>query len=146
MNTGKVVANAGSHRIMYALSFGPAPSRELKVIAGAINSVSRFDGEYMARLVSNGFVRRHEGDKWALTKRGHEKLEELGPAKGLRPRRAPSAALQAVVDRPIYDPSAEIPMPIRPGAEDFLKYPSRMGNRLYYRDGRIETIGETNGN
>ena len=144
MNTGKVVANAGSHRIMYALSFGPAHSKDLKVIAGAINSVSRFDGEYMARLVSNGFVRRVE-DRWALTKRGHEKLEELGPAKGIRLRRSYSPVLQAVIDRPPYDPSQEIPTPRRPGSEDFLKYPSRMGNKLYYRDGRIETIGETNG-
>jgi predicted transcriptional regulator len=145
VNTGKVVANAGSHRIMYALSFGPAPSKELKVIAGAINSVSRFDGEYMARLVSNGFVRRHEGDRWALTKRGHEKLQELGPCRGLRPRRAPPPQLQAVIDRPTYNPSDEKPLPMRPGSEDFLKYPSRMGNTLYYRDGRIELIGEDDG-
>lgn len=31
---------------------------------------------------------------------------------------------------------------VRPGALDFLQCPSRMGNRLYYRDGRVEHIGE----
>lgn len=33
-----------------------------------------------------------------------------------------------------------IPEPIRAGGLDFRQYPSRMGNRLYYRDGRVEEI------
>lgn len=144
MNTGKVVANAGSHRIMQALAMGPRTSKELKIVAGAINSVSRFDGEYMARLESNGFVRRHD-ERWALTKRGHEKLEELGPAHGQRERKARSIELQAVLERPLYSPAKEIQRPMRPGSEEFLKYPSRIGNTLYYRDGRIEQLGETYG-
>lgn len=143
MNTGKVVANAGSHRIMYALANGPMHSKELKVIAGAINSVSRFDGEYMARLESNGFVRRH-GDLWALTKRGHEKLEELGPARGMRLKR--QYAYQAVLERPDFDPEKHIERTVpRPGSLAFLECPSRIGNTLYYRDGRREKIGEDDG-
>jgi hypothetical protein len=143
ISTGKVVANAGSHRIMYALANGPMHSKELKVIAGAINSVSRFDGEYMARLESNGFVKRH-GDQWALTKRGHEKLEELGPARGMRLKR--QYAYQAVLERPNFDPEAHIEHTIkRPGSMDFLECPTRIGNTLYYRDGRRVTIGENDG-
>lgn len=30
--------------------------------------------------------------------------------------------------------------PMRPGAEDALKLPSRLGKRLNYRDGREETL------
>lgn len=30
--------------------------------------------------------------------------------------------------------------PQRPGQDDALSKPSRMGNRLYYRDGRVETL------
>ncbi|WP_374492788.1 hypothetical protein [Brachymonas sp.] len=33
--------------------------------------------------------------------------------------------------------------PMRPGAMDYAAIPSRRGNKLYYRDGRIETIGAT---
>lgn len=142
MNTGKVVANAGSHRIMYALSTGPAHSKDLKVVAGAINSISRFDGEYMSRLVSNGFVKRR-GNLWELTKRGHEKLEELGPARGMRLRR--TYAYQAVLDRPTYDPADDERQVPRPGSLSFLDCPSRIGNTLYYRDGRVEKIGEDDG-
>lgn len=33
-----------------------------------------------------------------------------------------------------------LPMAYRPGSLDANKLPSRMGNRLHYRDGRVETI------
>jgi len=137
VNTGKVVANAGSHRILYALSFGSCTSKELKNIVGAINSLARFDGEYMERLVSNGFVKRF-GEGWLLTPSGEEKLEELGPARGVRRRNGQKH--QLLMDRPNYDPKMDMPPPMRPGAEDFLKYPSRVGNYLYYRDGRVEQV------
>ena len=61
MSIGKVVRYAGSHRILYALSFGTKNSKELKLIVGAINSIARFDGEYMGRLVDNGYVRQIKG-------------------------------------------------------------------------------------
>lgn len=31
-----------------------------------------------------------------------------------------------------------VPLPPRPGSEDHQHFPSRMGNHLYYRDGRVE--------
>ena len=136
MSIGKVVRNAGSHRILHALSFGGKSSKELKNIVGAINSVARFDGEYMMRLVSSGYVRRTTSG-WAITRRGEAKLAELGPAEGMRDK---SQRNVAVMSRPIYEPSKEKPRPMRPGSEDFLKYPSRMGNRLIYRDGTIKEI------
>ena len=99
----------------------------------------------MARLVSNGYVRK-VSDKWALTQRGSDKLEQLGPAKGTRLRSSlKGQKMEALLDRPVYDPHADIPPPVRPGSEDFLKYPSRIANTLYYRDGRVEFIGEKNG-
>lgn len=133
---GKVVRNAGSHRILHALAAGSKSSKELKNIVGAINSVARFDGEYMMRLVSSGYARRTVSG-WAITRRGEAKLAELGPAEGMRDRSEPN---QNILDRPIYEPSKENVTPMRPGALDFHKYPSRMGNRLVYRDGTIKEI------
>ena len=142
MNTGKVVANAGSHRILYALSHGACTSKELKNIVGAINSVARFDGEYMARLIANGYVNR-DGEYWSLSKSGHEKLDKLGPAKGLRLRGGlATQRMSGFRSGEVYDPAKYPGLPRRPGAEDFLELPSRMGNKLYYRDGRIKNIGE----
>jgi hypothetical protein len=40
----------------------------------------------------------------------------------------------------IYNPDNYPSLPRRPGSEDFLEFPSRMGDKLYYRDGRIKNI------
>lgn len=136
MNTGKVVANAGSHRILQALSTGPCESKELKNIVGAVNSIARFDGEYMERLIRSGYVKRR-ADKWLITAAGQEKLDELGPARGVRRRNQPTNHAR-LMDRETYQPSKELKPPMRPGSEDFLQYPTRMGNKLYYRDGTVK--------
>lgn len=138
MSIGKVVRNAGSHRIIYALSFGIKTSKELKLIVGAINSISRFDGEYMSRLVSSGYVRK-QTNGWVLTRGGKEKLEELGPATGINPHTKDTRITSMTA--PVYNPARHNPKrPVRPGSEDFLQYPSRIGDRLVYRDGRVERI------
>lgn len=138
MSIGKVVRNAGSHRILYALSFGVKNSKELKLIVGAINSISRFDGEYMSRLVASGYVRSvHRG--WAITKAGQAKLEELGPVAGFNPESKSLKNTKMLL--PNYSPERDNKqLPIRPGSEDFLAFPSRVGEWLHYRDGRKERI------
>jgi hypothetical protein len=139
MSFGKVVRNAGSHRIIYALAFGVKTSKELKLVVGAINSISRFDGEYMSRLVAAGYVRKvFKG--WSLTTQGTEKLNELGPVPGLNPQS--KSFRDSVMKAPHYEP-ADYQAPARPGSEDFLELPSRIGNKLYYRDGTVKEI--TNG-
>jgi hypothetical protein len=40
-----------------------------------------------------------------------------------------------------YDPSKDLnAAAARPGADDALSIPSRIGNRLHYRDGRVTSI------
>lgn len=138
MNTGKILRNAGSHRILYALSVSPKTSKELKNICGAIYSIAKFDGEYMARLEESGYVKR-SGPGWVLMPPGLEKLNELGPASGLRLK---GEKLMRVLDRPVYVPPADLTSHRRPGSEDFLKYPTRIGNTLYYRDGTRKQLEE----
>jgi len=138
MSIGKVVRNAGSHRILYALSFGEKSSKELKLVVGAINSISRFDGEYMSRLVASGYVRSVQS-AWAITKSGKAKLEELGPVSGFNPESKSLKNTKMLL--PNYVPERDNKQrPLRPGSQDFLAYPSRIGNWHYYRDGRIERI------
>lgn len=139
MNTGKILRNAGSHRILYALSFAPKTSKELKLVAGAIYSIAKFDAEYMERMRESGYVRLTLST-WSLTKRGAEKLEELGAVSGMNPNRG---RVPSLVDRPKYEPSIHNPTrPRRPGSEEFLSCPSRVGNRLFYRDGTVAFIKE----
>jgi hypothetical protein len=138
MSIGKVVRNAGSHRILYALSMGSKGSKELKLIVGAINSINRFDGEYMSRLVTSGYVRRVP-QGWVITRLGVTKLKELGPVAGFKPE--PKGIEKSKMTLPSYVPERDNrTLPIRPGSEDFLRYPSRIGMWLCYRDGRRERI------
>jgi hypothetical protein len=93
----------------------------------------------MSRLVAAGYVRKvFKG--WALTTQGTEKLNELGPVPGLNPQS--KSFRDSVMKAPHYEP-ADYQAPARPGSEDFLELPSRIGNKLYYRDGTVEEI--TNG-
>lgn len=131
MVTDKIVKGAGSHRILMALRERPRPSKELKRLVGAINSVSRFDGEYMERLEINGYVISDDGS-WVITVKGHQKCVALGDPE--RPDRAAhrTQTFEAIL--------VERPPVLRPGCLDFMAFPSRRGNYLYYRDGRIERI------
>lgn len=42
-----------------------------------------------------------------------------------------------------YDGAELRPYNGRPGAMDAFAMPSRMGGRLYYRDGRVEAVGDS---
>lgn len=129
MITDKVVKGAGSHRILAALSERPRTSKELKKVVGAINSLRRFDDEYMARLQSNGYV-TYCVNEWSITVKGMQKCSELGELE--RPNRAmPKMHRFEVV-------MVERPPVLRHDALDFMRCPSRRGNFLYYRDGRVE--------
>lgn len=67
------------------------------------------------KLIQSGSVRRLFG-KYALM-----------------PRREAAAV--------VYEPLQLHDMPpLRPGALDYLKHPSRRGNRLFYADGRVEVM------
>jgi hypothetical protein len=45
-----------------------------------------------------------------------------------------------VMKAPIYDGKEMQPYQGRPGANDALALPSRMGDRLHYRDGRTKPV------
>lgn len=135
MITEKVVKNAGSHRILHALNTRDCTAKELKNIVGAINSINKFEGEYMARLQANGYVQR-TGTGWGLSDKGRSKFEELGPASGMPGLSAGPRANNKMIGH--YKPGPGLPR--RPGSEDFLACPTRIGNTLHYRDGRKELI------
>ncbi len=131
MITDKIVKGAGSHRILMSLRERPRTSKDLKRVVGAINSVRRFDDEYMGRLLANGYV-CFDGVTWLITIKGAQKCADLGdPEKPNSPVRRLSKFQTAV---------AEHPPVLRRDAMDFAQWPSRRGNLLFYRDGRVEKV------
>lgn len=127
MITDKIIRGAGSHRILLSLLESPKTSKELRRLVGAVNSTSRFNGEYMERLRRNGFVIL-DVEHWLITSAGREKLQQLGVKKQLN-RTPPRFAFPM---RPLIP---EKQPPRRPGALDLMDAPSRVGPTLYYKDG-----------
>ena len=41
---------------------------------------------------------------------------------------------------PVARPLEALRLPLRPGCQDYLAHPSRRGNHLFYRDGRVTTL------
>ena len=87
-------------------------------------------------------LRRMAADKAVLrTGQGIYSLPAPVDATNLVPRRdrahdfSPTGKFSLV-----HSPDMTTP-PARPGAMDYAALPSRRGNRLYYRDGRIQMIG-----
>jgi hypothetical protein len=113
-------------------------SKDLKNIVGAINGVARFEGEYMMRMMLNGFVEKADEEHWRLTRQGKEKLKTLGPAA--KPQAKALRAGEGWKDRPDYDPKSDLYNYVRKGSDDAMKLPSRIGDRLFYRDGTVKEI------
>lgn len=133
MITDKIIRGAGSHRILLAVAERPRTSRELRKLVGAVNSTSRFDGEYMKRLEANGFVMQ-ENFFWLITQKGRDKLETLTIVNV----KDKAAARTYTFFKP-YQPDTRFVR--RDGSTNLLQAPSRVGPFLYHPDGRIEKVG-----
>lgn len=57
---------------------------------------------------------------------------------GFATKKVAMAKVDATWKNGTYD-AAELAT-VRPGADDFLALPSRVGDRLHYRDGRVECV------
>jgi hypothetical protein len=58
----------------------------------------------------------------------------------MKKRVAQSRTINKMVD--LYDPTNDLCASKRPGANDALRLPSRIGNTLFYRDGMVIEMGE----
>lgn len=81
-------------------------------------------------------------DHWSITHKGIKVLTELGhPTRSVAlPVRTPKEKRSELYDRPIYDGKELGPTVVRAGAYDAFNLPSRMSDRLHFRDGRIESV------
>jgi hypothetical protein len=129
----KFTKNSKIHQALnclYRLPMGPS---ELKKAINFTESTSRFDASIIVPLINERFVVRKDM-KYFITHLGQEKLMSLGQIK----QRMPNSS--KIVGDGTYD-GAELRKSVeRPGADDHLQYPSRMNDRLHYRDGRVEYV------
>lgn len=99
-------------------------------------SLERFYMYVINPLKKDGFVVNRNGF-WCITKEGENRLSELGAIIAPAPKKTTKIEPHAIYP---YDGAELRVKPARKNAENFLKYPSRVNSRLYYRDGTVEVM------
>ena len=118
------------HRALAHLGILPREPLELVKLINFNESSSRFQKQILEPLKNDGFA-KWVGDKFTITELGKEKLLEMGQIKTRLPNTDSKPKHIPLNLRDYLSPI------FRPGADDHEKYPSRSGNFLRYRDGRV---------
>jgi hypothetical protein len=108
----------------------PRDQQELSKLINFSESASRFVKQIIEPLKNDGFA-KWENHKLVITDKGKEKLLEMGQVK---------TRLPGIDSKPKHIPLnlRDYLSPIfRRGADDHEQYPSRVGDSLRYRDGRV---------
>jgi hypothetical protein len=121
------------HRSMEHLERQPRAPESLRNMLLNI-SISRFNEYVTAPLIADGFAKQEE-DVLYLTTKGREKYYELGMVKSKLPSSHKTDIMGTTYDGAELKLSA-----VRLGADDHIKFPSRNGNELRYRNGTVEEL------
>jgi hypothetical protein len=129
----KYTRNSLIHQALESLDRHPRSPEELRT--SLINiSINRFNEYVTVPLLADNLA-NHEDGVMYLTAFGREKLSELGMVKSKLPS---SHKLNMMGTH--YDGKELAVSVMRPGADDHMKWPSRVNNELYYKDGTVEVL------
>ena len=123
------------HFGLETISRKPMTEQEWRTQTKSI-SMERFHMYVISPLTKDGFVVNRDGF-WRITNEGENRLSELGAT---RTRRVPTTTEPHYTMLTTYDGNELKLKPAREHAEDFLNYPSRINNRLFYRNGNVEVM------
>lgn len=133
MIQSKYVRSSGIHRTLEMISIAPKTDTEMRQKI-TTESSARYYESCLEPLLVDGYATKLKDGSYQITDEGREKLEQLGAPKAKLPNRKPMTLYQ----RGTYI-GEEIRMrPVRPGADDHEQVPSLVGNRRYFRDGRMQ--------
>jgi hypothetical protein len=121
------------HQAIESLDRMPRSPEQLRTSLDNI-SIKRFNEYVTEPLVRDGFALIKENMMY-LTALGREKFSELGMCKTRLP---PSHRAELI--RTVYEGKELQAAAVRVGADDHMRFPSRVGNRLHYRDGQVEVL------
>lgn len=125
--------NSLIHQALESLDRLPRPTEQLRTNLATI-SMNRFNEAVTEPLLRDGLA-RNDGGVMYLTTLGREKLATLGMTKA----KLPTSHKSAIMNIP-YDAAELLLKPVRYNADQHESFPSRVGNYLHYRDGRIEEL------
>jgi hypothetical protein len=132
-NPAKFIRNSMLHRALDVLSHSPLNELDLKRSIGFSASMPRFNQHIMIPLTNNSMVKRRE-TVYHITPAGEETLQTLGRIK-IRMN-----STTKFVPTGSYDGHELKVAAVRPGADNHMQLPSRVGDTLFYRDGRVEAL------
>jgi hypothetical protein len=123
------------HHGLENISRKPMTEQEWRTQTKSISMV-RFHMYVISPLKKDWFVVNHDGF-WRITSNGEARLSELGAT---RTRRVSTKTEPHYTMLTTYDGNEIKLKPAREHAEDFLNYPSRINNCLFYRNGSVEVM------
>lgn len=132
-NEARFIRNSMLHRALDVLSHAPLNELDLKRSIGFAASAPRFNQHIIIPLTNNNMIKRREA-VYHLTQAGEDTLQTLGRLK----IRMPSTTKFVPIGS--YDGKELRVSVVRRGADDHLSLPSRVGDSLHYRDGRVEAL------
>ncbi len=131
----KYTKNSKIHQALEALSFLPVDAIELRRKIQFRESMQRFEHYIVLPLTSDKLIKLTDY-KFVITELGLERLSELGTVKKVL---APTPARNFIPEKvETYRGDELKPQQMRPEANIHFGFPSRIGNTLHYRDGRVE--------
>lgn len=125
--------NSLIHQAMEALERLPRSPEQLRTNLANI-SIGRFNEAVTEPLLRDGLA-RIEGNVMVLSALGREKISALGMTKTKLP-----ASHKLELPRTPYDGAELRARPVRIDADQHEQFPSRVGTKLSYRDGRVESL------
>jgi len=123
------------HHGLENISRKPMTEQEWRTQTKSI-SMDRFQMYVISPLTKDGFVVNRDGF-WRITTSGENRLIELGAT---RVRRESTTTEPHYTMLTTYNGDELRFKPAREHAEDFLNCPSRINNRLFYRNGNVEVM------
>lgn len=129
--------NSKIHQALEALSFLPVEALELRRKIGFRESMQRFEHYIVLPLTGDKMVKLVDY-KFVITELGLQRLSELGSVKKVLAATPPRNFVPQ--DITPYAGNELKAQQTRPEANIHLGIPSRIGNKLHYSDGRVESV------
>lgn len=125
--------NSMVHYALQTMRLGPKSLTEIKRMINFRKPIDIFQSEVMNVLSNGGYIKRRD-ERFYITERGETTLVDYGAPK------RPASHMVTKIDGPNYL-GLELKVSVqRPGADDHMQYPSRRGNKLFYRNGRVQNV------
>lgn len=142
-HTHPIRRNSRGHAVLRLLAARGLPTDIETIMVGVEEGFRRpidFRREVLDRLRDKDLAHADVVTGWSITRKGRELLVDLGDQAANDPVAVSIATPRTFVPAGVLSTGPLDRVPDRPGSSDFARCPSRRGDRLYHRDGRVTDL------